>query len=268
MSDGFIETRWAELRKEHRTALIPFLTAGYPSPPASCAALEMLIDAGADLVELGVPFSDPVADGPVIQRANQVALEGGMTLAGTLDLARHVASHVPIVIFGYLNPILAYGVDRFLDDAASAGVAALLLTDLPGGEDPRIEAAVSASSLRLIPLVAPTTDESRCERLLRDARGFVYVVARLGVTGARTEVAEALGQTVARVRRATALPVAVGFGLADGTQAAAVARIADGVVVGSALLECLDRGLSEARGLLHELRGALDEAPQTWVGAA
>lgn len=258
MSDGLIEARWARLHAAHRTALIPYLTAGYPSPAVSHAALEMVVEAGADFVELGMPFSDPIADGPVIQQANQVALASGMSVARTLALVRDAAVGIPVVLFGYLNPVLAYGLSRFLDDAAAAGASALLLTDLPSGEDPVVEAAVQGSDLTLIRLVAPTTDEARCARILRDAHGFVYVVARLGVTGARTEISTDVRDLVARVRRASSLPVAVGFGLADGKQAAAVARYADGVVVGSALVRRLADGLSGARSLVCELRAALD----------
>lgn len=218
----------------------------------------MVEEAGADFVEVGLPFSDPLADGPVIQRSTQVALQGGMTVRGALELVREVAPGIPVIAFGYLNPILAYGVERFLDDAAAAGVAALLVTDLPAGEDRALEAAVRASPLALIRLVAPTTSPERAARILHDAEGFVYLIARLGVTGAPTRIDVGLRDSVARIRRVTALPVAVGFGIVTGEQAMAAAGFAEGVVVGSALVQRLGDGVAPARALLQEVRAALD----------
>ena len=206
MSDAAIGARWSRLRAERRTALIPYLTAGYPDREESLRAVAMLAEAGADFIELGIPFSDPVADGPVIQRSSQLALERGMSVGGALELVREAAPPVPVIVFGYLNPILAYGLDRFLDDAAGAGVSGLLLTDLPAGEDPALEQAVLQSGLSLIRLVAPTTEEARLQELLRAAEGFVYVISRLGVTGASTDIDSQVEELVARVRRATALP--------------------------------------------------------------
>ncbi|NIM51567.1 MAG: tryptophan synthase subunit alpha [Gemmatimonadales bacterium] len=243
-----------------RIALIPYLTAGYPTRDASLSALTMVAEAGADFVEIGIPFTDPLADGPVIQRSTQVALEGGMTVGGMLELVREAALDLPVIAFGYLNPILAYGLPRFLDDAAEAGIAGLLLTDLPGGEDLELESAVRRSDLALIPLVAPTTHESRVARMLRHAEGFVYVISRLGVTGPATTLDATVEATVARVRKVTDLPVAVGFGIATGEQAVRAAGYADGVVVGSALVRCLADGLGQGRMLMEELRSALDQA--------
>ncbi len=258
MSDAAIGARWTRLREQRRTALIPYITAGYPDRELSLAALSMVAEAGADFVELGIPFSDPLADGPVIQRSSQLALERGMSVAGALELVREAALQIPVIAFGYINPILAYGLERFLDDAADAGVAGLLLTDLPGGEAPDLERAVHGSPLSLIRLVAPTTAEKRLPALLREAEGFVYVISRLGVTGAVTRLGGEVEDVVARVRRATALPVAVGFGIAGGEQAAVAARFADGVVVGSALVSRLDDGVDAGRDLIVELRAALD----------
>lgn len=212
---------------------------------------------GADFVEVGVPFSDPLADGPTIQRASQVALEGGMTVTGTLELIAAARLAVPVVLFSYLNPLLAYELPALVRDAAAAGVAGVLVTDLPAGEDPAAEAAIREGGLDVIRLVAPTTTEERLRRALRDADGFVYLIARLGVTGAPTTVTGALEETVSRVRRATRLPVAVGFGMAGAEQARAVARYADGIVVGSALVERLGSGLAAAEALVRELRAAL-----------
>lgn len=262
MSDRPIAARWRALRREGRTALIPYLTAGYPSRQASLAALGIVQEAGADFVELGIPFSDPLADGPTIQRASQVALEQGMTVAGALELVRAVRPAIPVIAFSYVNPLLAYGLERFCQDARAAGVSGLLLTDLPAGEDPAAEATIRAAELDLIRLVAPTTAGARLNVVLDGAEGFVYLIARLGVTGPRTTVGKDLAEVVARVRAATTLPVAVGFGIATGEQARAVARLADGVVVGSALVERLGAGAGPARELLEELRAALAPAPR------
>ena len=257
MSERPIATRWRALRRAGRPALIPYLTAGYPSREASLAALTLVEQAGADFVELGIPFSDPLADGPTIQRASQVALEQGMTVAGTLELVRAARPTIPVIAFSYVNPLLAYGLERFCTEARAAGVSGLLLTDLPAGEDAGAEATIRAAGLDLIRLVAPTTTGARLRAVLAGAEGFVYLIARLGVTGPRTTVGQDLADVVARVREVTPLPVAVGFGIATGEQARAVARLADGVVVGSALVERLARGTGPARELLEELRAAL-----------
>lgn len=250
---------WRELRARHRTALIPFLTAGHPTPAASLDALRRAAE-HADVLEVGVPFSDPLADGPVIQRAAFAALGQGMTLARTLALVAEARLARPVVLFSYLNPVRRYGVERLLRDAAQAGVAALLLTDLPAGADPALEGAVAGSPLDLIRLVAPTSSEARMREALAGARGFAYVVARLGVTGQSAGLAADLGETVARVRRVSELPVAVGFGISTADQARQVARLADGVVVGSALVDRLEReGPAGAATFLRGLRAALDE---------
>ena len=268
LSDRGTAPRWAELRRLGRTALIPYLTAGYPSRAATLETLRMVVEAGADLIELGMPFSDPVADGPVIQHASESALRQGMTARGTLELVREAALDVPVVLFGYLNPVLAYGVQRFLDDAVAAGVAGLLLTDLPAGEDPDLAREVTVRGLDLIPLVAPTTSEERARRVLRGATGFVYVIARLGVTGSPTTLGADLETAVRRFRRATALPLAIGFGIATGAHATTAAGLADGVVVGSALVERLGHGIDAARDLMLELRQALDARRPGAQGAA
>lgn len=259
MPDGALAARFAALRRGGRTALVPYLPAGYPSARTTRDALRLAREEGADVVELGLPFSDPVADGPVIQYASHEALRGGMTVAGALELlAGAAAPEMPIVLFTYVNPVLRYGVERFLADAAAAGAAGLLLTDVPAGADPAIERAVRAVGLDLIRLVAPTTSPARLDAALAQASGFVYLISRLGVTGRRTEISPAIERQVAAVRARTDLPLTVGFGIAGGDQARAVARFADGVVVGSALVERLGRGLEPARALLSELRQALD----------
>jgi tryptophan synthase alpha chain len=241
-----------------RRALIPYLTAGFPTPAVSRDALRAAAEAGADFIEVGVPFSDPIADGPTIQRTTQVALEHGMTLPRTLELVHDAALEVPVIIMTYLNPVIAYDIARFSQDAKVAGVAAVLLTDLPAGEDPAIEHTIREHSLDLIRLVAPTTDDGRLKTALSNATGFVYLISRLGVTGARDQVPPDLERQVRRVRSATRLPVAVGFGIATPAQAAAAARFADGVVVGSALMDALAHDGVPALGrLAQELAAAV-----------
>jgi tryptophan synthase alpha chain len=234
--------------------LIPYLTAGYPTASQTRDALQMVVETGADFVEVGVPFSDPLADGPVIQRSSFGALQQGMTVAGVLRLIRESDLPIPAIVFSYLNPILAYGLERFAEDARASGVAGLLLTDLPVGEDDAVEETIRAVGLDLIRLIAPTTTGDRLASAVRGAGGFLYVISRLGVTGARTELDDHAQQLVSRVRGVSDLPVALGFGLATSDQAKAAGRIADGVVVGSALVERLGQGLEPARKLMLELR--------------
>jgi tryptophan synthase alpha chain len=257
-SESRLAPAWAALKRSGRTALIPYLTAGYPTKESSAEVLRA-VSGVADIIEVGVPFSDPLADGPTIQHSSFEALRQGMTLAGTLDLIAQAEPSVPVVLFSYLNPILRYGIDRFLQDAGRLGVAGLILTDLPAGSDLAIESAVRASSLDLIRLIAPTTSLERLARAVQGAQGFVYLVARLGVTGASASLAADLGDYVGRVRRATPLPVAVGFGISTPEQAVSVGRLADGVVVGSALVDVLGRdGVRAAGRFLESLRTALD----------
>jgi tryptophan synthase alpha chain len=259
LSESPLASVWAALRSSRRTALIPYLTAGYPSADASAAALRSAAEV-SDIIEVGVPFSDPLADGPTIQRSTFEALRQGMTLAGTLDLIGRAELTRPVVVFSYLNPILRYGIPRFLADAESLGIAGLILTDLPAGSDPAVESAVQGSSLDLIRLIAPTTSPARLAAAVAGAQGFVYLVARLGVTGATSSLAAGLTESIAAVRRATPLPVAVGFGISTPEQARSVGRMADGVVVGSALVEILGRdGVRAAGRFLGSLRKALDE---------
>jgi len=258
LSESRLDAAWARLRAEGRSALIPYLTAGYPSPEASLDALRAAAEV-SDLIEVGVPFSDPLADGPTIQRSTFEALRAGMTLPRTLELIQRASLDRPVVVFSYLNPILRYGLERFLRDADALGVAGLILTDLPAGSDAGVEAAVHASPLDLVRLVAPTTRPERLRQAVGDAEGFVYLVARLGVTGASTALAADLPGSVARLRAATPLPIAVGFGISTAAQARAVAALADGVVVGSALVDVLGRdGVAAAAAFLRGLRGAVD----------
>jgi tryptophan synthase alpha chain len=261
LSEPSITRTFESLRERGRTALIPYLTAGYPDRRASEEALRAA-DEVADLLEVGVPFSDPLADGPTIQRSTFQALERGMTLAGTLELIARCRLQRPVVVFSYLNPILRYGLDRFLREAGDLGVAGLLLTDLPAGSDPAVEDAVRRSPLDLIRLIAPTTRPERLRAAVEGAEGFIYLVARLGVTGATRTLAADLAKSIGRVREASMLPVAVGFGISSAEQASAVGRLADGVVVGSALVDALGAGgVPAARRFLGELRAGLDLAP-------
>ncbi|HYT03665.1 MAG TPA: tryptophan synthase subunit alpha [Gemmatimonadales bacterium] len=263
MSDHAIVARWRAIRKAgtgKRAALIPYLTAGFPTPEQSLAALRVMEDAGADLVEVGVPFSDPLADGPTIQRSTQAALDQGMTVPRVLDQIHRAALKIPVVVMTYMNPVMAYGLERFVADAAAAGASGLLLTDLPAGADPGAEAVVAASPLALIRLLAPTTTPDRLARAVQGASGFLYLISRLGVTGARDGVPADLPEHVARVRAVSELPLAVGFGISTPAQARATARLADGVVVGSALVEALGSGGLEAgERLVRDLAAAVRE---------
>ncbi len=263
MSESLLDGAWSRLRAAGRTALIPYLTAGYPTADASLEAIRAVAQ-DADIIEVGVPFSDPLADGPTIQRSTFEALRQGMTLPGALQLIARADLDRPVVIFSYLNPILRYGLKRFLRDAEALSVAGLLLTDLPAGSDRGVEDAVRASALDLIRLIAPTTRLERLSAAVAGAEGFVYLVARLGVTGASSALAPDLPGTIARLRAATPLPVAVGFGISTPAQAGAVAALAEGVVVGSALVDALGRGgVGAAVAFLRSLREAVDG-----VGAA
>jgi len=258
LSESRLAPAWAELKARRRTALIPYLTAGYPDPSASAEALRAA-DEFSDILEVGVPFSDPLADGPTIQRSTFRALQQGMSLGKTLELIAATRLDHPIVVFSYFNPILRYGLERFLREADELGVAGLLLTDLPAGSDPGVERTIERSQIDLIRLIAPTTSAERIATAVAGARGFVYLVARLGVTGATASLAAGLAESVARVRRASDLPVAVGFGISTPSQARAIARLADGVVVGSALVDLLgNEGVGSARQFLGSLRSALD----------
>ena len=256
-----IAAAFAARRAQGRAALVPYVTAGFPERASTVPALEALAGAGADVIELGVPFSDPLADGPTIQHASFVSLEKGTTVARVLeDLAAFRArSATPVVLFTYVNPVLCYGVERFLKDAESAGAHGLLLTDVPTGSDPALEQAVIDSPLDLIRLIAPTTPIERVPVVAEGGSGFLYYISRTGVTGARTELREELAAEIGRIREVVGLPVAVGFGISTPEQAAAVGAAADGVVVGSALVQALERGgVAEAGRFLRSLRAAID----------
>ncbi|CAA0111300.1 Tryptophan synthase alpha chain [Starkeya nomas] len=237
-----IETRFAACATEGRAALVTFVTAGDPDFETSLALLKALPAAGADVIELGVPFTDPMADGPAIQAAGLRALKAGQTLRKTLDMVRAFRegdAATPIVLMGYYNPIYIYGVDRFLVDAKSAGVDGLIVVDLPPEEDNELCLPALLAGLDFIRLATPTTDDKRLPAVLANTAGFVYYVSITGITGSATPDPNLVGQAVSRIKRHTALPVAVGFGVKTPEQAAAIAAGADGVVVGSALIDAL-----------------------------
>jgi tryptophan synthase alpha chain len=264
LSEHAIAARWRTLRGNagaRRAALIPYLTAGFPDPERSLDALRRVAAAGADFVEVGVPFSDPLADGPTIQRSTQAALDRGMTLPRVLELVQRAALPVPVIVMTYLNPVMAFGLERFVREAAAAGVAGVLLTDLPAGADPAVEATVTAGPLVLIRLVAPTTTAERLATAVGGASGFVYLITRLGVTGARDQVPDDLPAHIARVRAVSPVPVAVGFGISTPAQARAAAGLADGVVVGSAIVDALGTGGPvAAERLVRDLAAAVHGA--------
>jgi tryptophan synthase alpha chain len=248
-----IGAAFARARAEGRVALVPYVMGGYPDLETSEALARALAEAGADVLELGVPFSDPLADGATIQHAGQVALERGTTLGTCLGLAARLAARVrtPLVLMGYYNPIYSLGVERFCEHAAAAGVAGLIVPDLPPEEAGPLARAARARGIEPIYLVTPTSPEARVARVAaesaRTGNGFVYCVALSGVTGARAALPEHLGDFLARVRARTALPLAVGFGISRPEHVATVGGLADGVVVASALLNAVDAAPAAGR---------------------
>jgi tryptophan synthase alpha chain len=245
-----IERRFATLKEEGRAALVTFTMAGDPDPATSLVLAKALPKAGADLIELGMPFTDPMADGPAIQAAGQRALRAGQTLAKTLTLVRDFRQgddDTPIVLMGYYNPIYIYGVARFLADAKTAGVDGLIVVDLPPEEDEELCIPALDAGLNFIRLATPTTDDKRLPAVLKNTSGFVYYVSITGITGAAAPDAGKVGAAVGRIKKHTQLPVAVGFGVRDAARAKAIAEGADGVVVGSALIDVL-RGTLDKDG--------------------
>ncbi|MDH3197851.1 MAG: tryptophan synthase subunit alpha [Candidatus Krumholzibacteria bacterium] len=264
------------LRSHGRKALVAYLTAGYPDVETSLGLILAAAEAGCDAIEIGIPFSDPIADGPVIQAASTQALAGGMTVAGAMTLAARAAERtdVPLLFMSYVSPILAYGIDRFAEDAARAGVSGAIVPDVPHEESAEIRAALEARGLALIDLVAPTSSDPRLRAIGATARGFLYLVSLTGVTGARARLDADLSAFVSRVRAVTEVPLYVGFGISNAEQAAAAARAADGVIIGSRLLalagaaeggaagDAARAGAADAAGrvaaFLAEVRAALD----------
>jgi tryptophan synthase alpha chain len=241
-----IDRRFAALKEEGRAALVTFVTAGDPDYATSLAILKAAPAAGADVVELGMPFTDPMADGPAVQASSLRALKSGQTLRKTLDLVRAfraAADDTPIVLMGYYNPIYIYGVDRFLADAESAGVDGLIVVDLPAEEDDELCVPALKAGLNFVRLATPTTDDKRLPAVLANTSGFVYYVSITGITGAATPQFNKVAQAVARIKRHTDLPIAVGFGVKNADHARTIAQGADGVVVGSALVEAVRTSL-------------------------
>lgn len=255
---GRLAETFRRLRDERRGALITFLMAGDPNREMSAALLAGLPDAGADIIELGMAFSDPMADGPVIEAAGHRALAGGATLRTTLDLVagfRRKNAATPVVLMGYVNPILSFGEKAFATAAAAAGVDGVIVVDLPPEEDRSLREPLADQGIALIRLVTPTTSGARRAVVLDGAGGFVYYVAVAGITGTRSAAAADIETAVAGIRKATDLPVAVGFGIKTPEQAAAAARVADGVVVGSALVQRVESGLDENGRATADLAG-------------
>jgi tryptophan synthase alpha chain len=243
-----IDRRFADLRNEKRAALVTFLTAGDPDYDTSLSILKAVPQAGADLVELGMPFTDPMADGPAIQASSLRALRNGQTLKKTLAMVRalrEIDDQTPLVLMGYYNPIYVYGVDRFLADAKSAGVDGLIVVDLPPEEDDELCVPALRAGLNFIRLATPTTDDKRLPAVLANTSGFVYYVSVTGITGMAAPDTSRVTEAVARIKRHTKLPVAVGFGVKTANHARAIAAGADGVVVGSALVEVVRASLDQ-----------------------
>ncbi len=261
-----IAERFAALGERGRAALIPFLTAGDPDLDTTYELALAVEAGGADLLEIGVPFSDPMADGPTLQRAYERALRAGTTLPGVLELVGRIRerSDLPIVLFGYYNPFLRYGLTQFGRDARAAGVDGILCVDLPPEEAGELKAVTDASGLDLVFLLAPTSGPDRIRKVTAVSRGFVYVVSVTGVTGARAHLPEAVPGLVERVKARTALPVAVGFGISVPAQAAWVASFADGAVVGSALADLIERHAdrpsraARVEQFIRELKAAME----------
>lgn len=243
-----IDKRFAALKAEGRSGLVTFLMAGDPDHATSLAIISALPKAGADVIEIGMPFTDPMADGPSIQAAGLRALHGGETLTKTIDLVRQFRkgdNETPVVLMGYYNPIYIYGVDRFLVDAKAAGVDGLIVVDLPPEEDEELCLPALKAGVNFIRLATPTTDDRRLPAVLKNTSGFVYYVSITGITGSAAPDNARVAQTVTRIKQHTTLPVAVGFGVRDAARARAIAEAADAVVVGSALVDALAQSLDK-----------------------
>jgi len=261
-----ITTTFHQLAQQRRRALVGYLTAGDPDFDTSAAILQEAVKAGLDVLELGVPFSDPTADGPVIQMASARAIKSGMSVSRVLELARRVraASSVPIVLFSYYNPLLHYGLVRLAKEATAAGVDGLLIVDLPPEEAGELKQPLTGCDLPLIRLIAPTTSQERMAEIARDAGGFLYLITRTGVTGAGTLDQERIRQLATHLKKHTPLPVCLGFGISTAADVQQLAGLADGVVVGSALVRIVaEHGVDGKAATLvaekvRELRAALD----------
>ena len=265
-----IAARFAQLKAEGRGALIPFLEAWDPDAATSMAILRGMPGAGADLIEIGCPFTDPMADGPTIQLAGKRALRAGATMSRTLAMVREFRREdagTPVILMGYLNPVLSYGIERFCTDAAAAGVDGLIVVDLPSEEADMLLPSAHACGLDVIRLVAPTTDAKRLPIVLDGSSGFVYYVSITGITGTRSASYDDLKAAIPKVRRATDLPIAIGFGVRTATQAAEAVRVADAAVVASALIETLAASLdADGRAGPTTVRRVLDQVRELAEG--
>jgi tryptophan synthase alpha chain len=269
MSTTRIEKRFAELKAEGRAALVTFIMAGDPDGDTSLEIAKALPKAGADLIELGMPFTDPMADGPAIQAAGQRALKAGQTLKKTLAMVRTFRKGddaTPVVLMGYYNPIYIYGVDKFLVDAKEAGIDGLIIVDLPPEEDEELCLPALKAGLNFIRLATPTTDDKRLPTVLTNTSGFVYYVSITGITGSATPDTAKVTEAVARIKRHTGLPVAVGFGVKNADSARAIAQGADGVVVGSALIEAMRASLKDGKASAGTVQAVADLAAQLAEG--
>lgn len=252
-----ITKKFKELKKAGKKGLVGYLTAGDPDIATCERNIRTAIDGGLDVLELGVPFSDPTADGPVIQEASQRALAAGMTVVKALRIVSNVRrySDIPVILFGYANPFFRYGYEKICSDALAAGVDGMLIVDLPFEESEELRCHMDKRGLCLIPLIAPTTSGERAGQILKDAQGFVYYIMVTGVTGTRTKVASDIDSRVQELRKCTELPIAVGFGVSNGKQAKMAGEAADAVVVGSALVQAAKDG--RMAELVKDLRAAL-----------
>ncbi|MFL6814701.1 MAG: tryptophan synthase subunit alpha [Bradyrhizobium sp.] len=270
-----IDARFAELKKQGRSAFITFLMGGDPDPKTSLEIIKALPKAGADIIEIGMPFTDPMADGPAIQAAGLRALKAGMTLKKTLAMVREFRKGddaTPLVLMGYYNPIYIHGVDKFLADARSAGVDGLIIVDLPPEEDSELCLPAMKAGLNFIRLATPTTDDKRLPAVLANTSGFVYYVSITGITGSASADSAAVGQAVARIKRHTKLPVCVGFGIRTPVAARAIAQNADGTVVGTALVDALCASLDSegnaTAGTVDAVAGVVSSLAQGVRGAS
>jgi tryptophan synthase alpha chain len=265
-----IATRFAELKHQGRGALISFVEAWDPDAATSMELLRGMPEAGADLIEIGIPFTDPMADGPIVQAAGKRGLKAGVKVAHVLTMVREFRREyvaTPIILMGYLNPILSYGPERFCVDAAAAGVDGLIIVDLPTEESDLLAPPARSHGLDIIRLVAPTTDDKRLPLVLDGSSGFVYYVSITGITGTRSATSEHLAEAIPRIRRFTDLPIAVGFGVRSPHQAAEAVRIADAAVVASALIETLAANLDEhGRAKKGAVRKVLDQVRELAAG--
>jgi tryptophan synthase alpha chain len=264
---GRIETVFANAKKANRGTLGVFITAGDPDAATTSALLDALVEAGVDFIELGMPFSDPMADGPAIQAASLRALRGGMTLTGTLQIAaafRQRHPDVPLILMGYYNPIYIYGNDRFIADALAAGVDGLIIVDLPPEEDSELCLPAKQAGLKFIRLVTPTSDANRLPAILAEASGFIYYVSVLGITGTKSAAANSISDAYQRIRAQTDLPIVAGFGIRTPQQAAEAADLTDGAVVGSAVVDIIANNLSDQPA--HGVNDDIVQKVATFVG--